>query len=134
MGGDRAPYAPIAGALSALAEIDPAHHIQLVGRSDAVGAQLDELLHGEFAHLRGARERVQIVEAPDVIEMRERPTSVIRGKPRSSMVVGLRLLSSHTADAFVSAGNTGAQMAASMVLLKLHPGLTRPAIATVFPT
>jgi glycerol-3-phosphate acyltransferase PlsX len=50
------------------------------------------------------------------------------------MVIGLKLHASGEADGFISAGNTGAQMAASVVLLKLHDGLTRPAIATIFPT
>ena len=80
------------------------------------------------------RERIAIVEAPDVIEMTDKPGSAIRGKPKSSMIVGLKLQADGLSDAFVSAGNTGAQMAASMVVLKLHTGLKRPAIATVFPT
>jgi glycerol-3-phosphate acyltransferase PlsX len=58
----------------------------------------------------------------------------VRGKPNSSMAVGLRLQPEGKSDAFVSAGNTGAQMAASLVVLRLHGGLSRPAIATVFPT
>ncbi|HMI45863.1 MAG TPA: hypothetical protein VK491_06830, partial [Gemmatimonadaceae bacterium] len=68
------------------------------------------------------------------IEMSEKPTSALRKKPNSSMVVGLRMQVDGKSDAFVSAGNTGAQMASSAMLLKLQPGLTRPAIATVFPT
>jgi glycerol-3-phosphate acyltransferase PlsX len=76
---------------------------------------------------------VEIVDAPDVIEMTDKPTAV-RGKPNSSMMVGLKLQSEGKSDAFVSAGNTGAQMAASMLLLRLHSGLKRPAIATIFPT
>jgi phosphate acyltransferase len=134
MGGDLAPHAPIAGALMALAELEAQHTIQLVGRSDVITAELDRLLAGEFASAAGTRERLAIVEAPDVIEMSERPTAAIRGKPRSSMVVGLKLHASEQADAFVSAGNTGAQMAASIFLLRLHAGLTRPAIATLLPT
>ncbi|MGH7690992.1 MAG: phosphate acyltransferase PlsX, partial [Gemmatimonadaceae bacterium] len=58
----------------------------------------------------------------------------IRGKPNSSMMVGLRLHAEKQCDAFVSAGNTGAQMAASVVLLRMHAGVKRPAIATIFPT
>src|SRR6185369_8003331 len=104
MGGDFAPQATVAGALLALAELDPAHSIQLVGRSAVIEEQLQSLMAGE------------------------------RGKPNSSMAVGLRLQAEGKSDAFVSAGNTGAQMAASMVLLRLHAGLNRPAIATFFPT
>jgi phosphate acyltransferase len=134
MGGDFAPQATVAGALSALTELDPTHIVQLVGRGDVIQQQLDSLLSGEFSGLTGARERLEIIEAPDVIEMTDRPSVAIRGKPNSSMVVGLRLQPEGRSDAFVSAGNTGAQMAASVVLLKLHAGLSRPAIATIFPT
>src|SRR4029079_16127146 len=68
------------------------------------------------------------------IEMTDKPGAAVRGKPNSSMIVGLKLQAKGDSEAFVSAGNTGAQMAASMVVLKLHAGLDRPAIATVFPT
>lgn len=128
MGGDHAPQAPVAGALDALAELDAAHSIQLVGRRAVIEEHLASLA-GSSSHLR----RVDIVDAPDVIEMTDKPTAV-RGKPNSSMMVGLRLQSDGRSDAFVSAGNTGAQMAASMLALRLHAGLKRPAIATIFPT
>jgi glycerol-3-phosphate acyltransferase PlsX len=134
MGGDFAPRATVAGALSALAELDPSHTIQLVGRGDAIREQLDSLLSGEFSGLSGARDRLELIEAAEVIEMTDKPSVAIRGKQDSSMVVGLRLQTEGRSDAFVSAGNTGAQMAASVVLLKLHAGLSRPAIATIFPT
>jgi glycerol-3-phosphate acyltransferase PlsX len=134
MGGDFAPQATVAGALLALAELDPAHSIQLVGRSAVIEAELQSLMAGELAALAVHRNRISIVEAPDVIEMSDKPSAAVRGKPNSSMVVGLRLQTDGQSDAFVSAGNTGAQMAASMVLLRLHAGLNRPAIATLFPT
>ena len=66
--------------------------------------------------------------------MTDKPGAAVRGKPNSSMIVGLKLQADGQSDAFVSAGNTGAQMAASMVVLRLHAGLKRPAIATIFPT
>ena len=128
MGGDHAPQAPVAGALEALAELDPAHTIQLVGRRAPIEEQL-RALQGEA----DARARVEIVDAADVIEMNEKPTAV-RSKPNSSMMLGLKLQAEGKSDAFVSAGNTGAQMAASMLALRLHAGLKRPAIATIFPT
>jgi glycerol-3-phosphate acyltransferase PlsX len=134
MGGDFAPIAPIAGALLALQELDERHVVQLVGRTAVIESQLTNLLSGEFSSASRVRKRVQIVDAPDVIEMSEKPTAGLRKKPNSSMVVGLRMQVEETSDAFVSAGNTGAQMATSAMLLKLQPGLTRPAIATVFPT
>ena len=134
MGGDFAPKAPIAGALLALQELDEPHVVQLVGRTSVIESQLKDLLSGELSSASRMRKRVQIIEAPDVIEMSEKPTAGLRKKPNSSMVVGIRMQVEGTSDAFVSAGNTGAQMATSAMLLKLQPGLTRPAIATVFPT
>src|SRR5690348_125403 len=135
MGGDFAPQATVAGALLALSELDSAHSIQLIGRTAVITEQLDVLLQdGQFSALRNQRERIVIVEAPDVIEMTDKPGAAVRGKPNSSMIVGLKLQADGQSDAFVSAGNTGAQMAASMVVLRLHAGLKRPAIATVFPT
>ncbi|MDP9278105.1 MAG: phosphate acyltransferase PlsX [Gemmatimonadota bacterium] len=134
MGGDFAPKAAIAGALLALQELDGTHTVQLVGRTSVIESQLATLLAGELSQASGVRDRTTIVEAPDTIEMSEKPTSALRKKPNSSMVVGLRMQVDGKSDAFVSAGNTGAQMASSAMLLKLQPGLTRPAIATVFPT
>lgn len=135
VGGDYAPAAPVAGALLALAELDPSHSIQLVGPSAVVQEELTRLLlDPEFDHLAAQRGRIGIVDAPDVIGMSEKPTAALRAKPRNSMAIGLRLQVEGASDAFVSAGNTGAQMAASALLLKLHPGITRPAIATLFPT
>jgi len=135
MGGDFAPQATVAGALLALSELDPAHSIQLVGRPEVVSATLDTLLgQPDYSALRSHRDRIAIVEAPDVIEMTDKPGAAVRGKPRSSMILGLKLQADGQSDAFVSAGNTGAQMAASMLVLRLHAGLKRPAIATIFPT
>lgn len=134
MGGDFAPKAPIAGALLALQELEDRHTVQLVGQTAVIESQLANLLAGELSSASSVRKRVQIVEAPDVIEMSEKPTAGLRKKPNSSMVLGIRMQVEDNSDAFVSAGNTGAQMATSAMLLKLQPGLTRPAIATVFPT
>ncbi|WP_396204622.1 phosphate acyltransferase PlsX [Gemmatimonas sp.] len=134
MGGDFAPRAPIAGALQALGALAPDHHIELVGQTAVIEAELETLLRDEFAALAHVRDRLSIVEAPEVIEMTDKPSVALRGKTNSSMVVGIKRVAEGRAHAFVSAGNTGAQMAASLVLLKLHPGLTRPAIGTIFPT
>lgn len=135
MGGDFAPQATVAGALLALSELDPAHSIQLVGRTAVINEQLAVLFDDkQFSALRAHRNRIVVVEAPDVIEMTDKPGAAVRGKPNSSMIVGLKLQADGHSDAFVSAGNTGAQMAASMLVLRLHASLKRPAIATVFPT
>jgi glycerol-3-phosphate acyltransferase PlsX len=128
MGGDHAPKAPVAGALEALAELDAAHSIQLVGRKQVIEEQLAGLnASGD------ARKRIEIIDAPDVIEMTDKPTDV-RKKPNSSMWLGLKIQAEGKSEAFISAGNTGAQMAASMMALRMHNGLKRPAISTVFPT
>jgi phosphate acyltransferase len=134
MGGDRAPHAPLAGALLALEELDAADVVQLVGPSDIVKPTLDELLSGEYARFATLAKRLELVPATDVITMSDKPMAAVRGKPNSSMVVGLKLQAAGESDAFVSAGNTGAQMAASTLIFRLHAGLTRPAIATIFPT
>jgi glycerol-3-phosphate acyltransferase PlsX len=134
MGGDFAPIAPIGGALLALQELDRSHAVQLVGRQAVVEAQLEALLAGEYAAAQSEVSRLEIVDARDSIAMSERPSAALRGKPQSSMHVGLGLQVSGRSDAFVSAGNTGAQMAISTFLLGLHPGVARPAIATIFPT
>ena len=128
MGGDHAPHAPVAGALEALGELGSAHTVQLVGQREAIEQEL-----GRLAVSADQRSRLEIIEAADVIEMTDKP-SAVRGKPNSSMMVGLKAQAEGKSDAFVSAGNTGAQMAASMLLLRLHAGLKRPAIATIFPT
>jgi phosphate acyltransferase len=133
MGGDHAPFAPVGGALLALAELPTEDRIQLIGRSSDVLAALDGAITGEFSALSAARDRIDLIDAPDVVGMGEKPTTVLR-RPESSMAVGLRRHAEGAADGFVSAGNTGAQMAASVQILKLHDGLKRPAIGAIFPT
>lgn len=126
MGGDEAPAVPVAGALEALAELPASTEILLVGRRDAIAAALEP--HD------AAADRLRIVEAPDVIAMSEKPLAAVRGKPKSSIRVGLELQKAGEADAFISAGNTGAVLAAATLLLGLHPGVERAAIAALFPT
>ncbi len=133
MGGDHAPTAPVGGALLALADLGPEHRVQLIGREADVRAALDAAVAGEYAALAAHRSRIDVVDARDVIAMADKPSAVIR-RPESSMSIGLRRHADGLADAFVSAGNTGAQMAASYNILGLHAGLKRPAIGTIFPT
>ena len=134
MGGDYAPRATIAGALQALAEIDSDHSVQLVGSTDAIERELSDLFGGELSHVAHKRDRIEIVEAPDTIDMSDRPTAALRGKPNNPMAVGIRMQTEGKSDAFVSAGNTGAQMAVSAVMLGLHAGLKRPPVSTILPT
>lgn len=134
MGGDFAPAAPVAGALLALSELDPEHRVQLIGRESVLREQLSAHLDGEHAALKPHATRIDFIDASEVIDMSDKPAAALRGKPNSSMHVGLKLQTKGESDAFVSAGNTGAQMAVSTVVLRLHAGVPRPAIATIFPT
>lgn len=134
MGGDFAPRAPIAGALLALGALPPHHQIELIGQTAVIESELDALLRGELAELAHVRDRITIVEAPDVIEMSDKPAAALRRKPNSSMVVGVKRVAEGEAQGFVSAGSTGAQMAISLMVLRLHAGITRPAIGAIFPS
>jgi phosphate acyltransferase len=127
MGGDSAPRNEIAGAVEALADLPDGFLIQLVGRPSAIEAELAR-------HPSADRGRLEIHEAADVIGMSEKPLQAIRKKPNSSMVVGLALQRDGRSDAFISAGNTGAILAGSTMLLGLHDGVERATVATLFPT
>jgi phosphate acyltransferase len=127
MGGDRAPDAEIDGTLAALGELEPGFLVQLVGRPDVIDAALAR--HGGVD-----RTRVQTRPASEVIGMSEKPLAAVRKKQDSSLVVGLKALAAAEADAFVSAGNTGAVLAASTMILGLHDGVERATVATPFPT
>lgn len=126
MGGDGAPAPELDGAVLALREF---HDIQLVvvGREDVLNAHLAR--HGDIDS-----ERLRVVHAPDVIGMDERPLAAVRRKPQSSLVVSMALQRTGTVDAFVSAGNTGASLAAATIMLGLHDGVDRAAVASPFPT
>lgn len=134
MGGDFAPQATIAGALHALDELDKGHSVQLVGQTPVIERELAASLSGELAHCAHVRDRIEIIEAPDLIDMADKPTVALRKKPKNPMAVGIKLQLDGLSDGFVSAGSTGAQMAVSTVMMGLHDGLTRPAIATILPT
>jgi len=133
MGGDFAPTAPVHGALLALAELGSGHRIQLIGREADIVAALDAATAGELSALAAQRARIDIVHAPDIVGMAEKPTAVLR-RPQSSMAIGLQRHAAGDADAFLSAGSTGAQMVGSVKWLGLHAGLERPAIGAIFPT
>ncbi len=126
MGGDFAPQALVQGALDALADMPASCNILLVGRTAEIEAALAE--HEDVP------DQIKVVEAPEVIEPHEQPLQAVRTKRKSSIVVGLRMQKEGRADAFISAGNTGAVLAASTMLLGLHHGVARAAIGTVLPT
>ena len=127
MGGDHAPRVEVEGVAQALGELPATFLVQLVGRSADIEAALTP-------HPDIDRARLQIVEAPEVVGMGEKPLAALRGKPKSSIAVGLGLQTKDQSDAFISAGNTGAVMAASTLILRLHHGVQRAAIGALLPT
>ncbi len=127
MGGDFGPRATVDGAYLYLKESPNDDHIILVGDQEQIKERLKHIPQ-KF------HERFTIVHAPDNIEMNESPTEAFKKKVNSSMVVGLKLHAQGEADAFVSAGHTGAQMAGSLLTLKRIPGVKRPAIGSFLPS
>ena len=124
MGGDRAPEEIVRGAVAAASQLGV--DVTLVGVVDAVERCLGSL---------GPRSPgLSVVAADEVIGMNEHPATAVREKRRSSIVLGLREVREGRADAFVSAGNTGAVMAAAILVLGRIRGVKRPALGTVFPT
>jgi glycerol-3-phosphate acyltransferase PlsX len=112
MGGDRGPEEIVAGAV------------------DAGSDTVQPVIVGP----RGLDTRgLELIEAPDVIAMDEKPTDAVRGKPDSSLVVACRAVGERQADAVVSAGNTGAMLAACLLEIRRIPGVRRPAIAVTIP-
>lgn len=126
MGGDFAPRETVEGALAAAADW-PQVRVILVGREDALRAALRQAG-------RGRAESVEIVHAADVIGMGDHPAESVRRKRDSSINVAVKLVGEGKADAAVSAGNTGAMVAASTLFLRLLPGVKRPGIAVALPT
>lgn len=119
MGGDHAPHQAVLGALDAAADgID----VVLVGDTP----QLED-------ELRDAGGVLPIVHAPDVITMADDPSSAIRSKKGASVTVAARMVSEGAALGMVSAGSTGAALAAAAIVIGRLPGVSRPAIATIFP-
>jgi glycerol-3-phosphate acyltransferase PlsX len=113
MGGDRAPDEVVLGAL------------------DAAADGIDVTLYGQ----RGLNTRgLPHVKTTERISMAEKPAEAVRAKPDSSLVAAVRAVAEHDADAVVSAGNTGAMLAAGLLYLRRLPGVMRPAIAVVIPS
>jgi phosphate acyltransferase len=123
MGGDHAPGVVVEGAVAAVRELGA--RVLLTGPR----AELERLLAGA-----GAGAGIEVVDAPATIAMHEHPAAAVRQKPDSSLVTGVRLVKEGRARAFVSAGNTGAVLAAGLFELKRARGVERPGLATVIPT
>lgn len=126
MGGDHGPHVTIPAALAYLKRNAEAQ-VVLVGLHDAIESELR-------AHKAGIGPRLRIHHATEIITMDDSPALALRNKKDSSMRVAVNLVKSGEAHACVSAGNTGALMAISRFVLKMLPGIERPAIATALPT
>ncbi|RMG90851.1 MAG: phosphate acyltransferase PlsX [Chloroflexi bacterium] len=127
MGSDNHPGPDVAGAVMAAREFGDT--IILVGDSNQIEAELSQLDTAGLA--------IELEHATQKVEMTDKPSEVVKGKPDSSMHVGLRLVREGAADAFVSAGNTGAVLGIAMlrqVGLGRIPGVKRPALGVIFPT
>jgi len=127
MGTDSHPEVEVQGAIEALRELPGEFEVVLVGDREVVEARLAQ--SGEYP-----RARLSVVHASQSIAPGEAPAAAVRRKQDSSIVVGLTLQREGKADAFVSAGSTGAVMAASLFILRPLPGVDRPAVATLLPT
>lgn len=124
MGGDFGPSVVVQGAVNGARTLDG--DLLLVGKSGEIREALADL------DVTGLS--VSVVDANDVIGMEEHPAQAVRRKPQSSIVVALQLIKDGHADAVVSAGNSGAVMAAALMVLGRVPGIDRPAIASNMPT
>lgn len=125
MGGDNAPQAPIQAAVDAIRTRTDIKVI-LTGQ--------EEVVREELSKYEYPKEQIELVDAPEVIEMAEPPVLAIRRKKQSSIVVGLNLVKSGEADAFVSAGSTGAVLVGGQTIVGKIRGIQRAPLAPLIPT
>lgn len=123
MGGDYAPREIVKG-VAQYASSHAGLSFIITGPKEAIEAEL--LLYPQIMN-------VEIVDAPEIIEMAEEPGRAVRTKETSSLVVAARLVKEGKADAFISAGNTGAVMAAALLICGRIKGIKRPAIGVILP-
>ncbi len=125
MGGDNAPASTVKGTVDALNKSQEIH-VFLVGQEDVIKKELEQYTYPE--------ERLTIVPASEVIEMAEPPVMAIRRKKDSSIVVGMKMVHDGQADAFVSAGSTGAVLVGGQLVVGRVKGVERPPLAPLIPT
>jgi glycerol-3-phosphate acyltransferase PlsX len=123
MGSDECPVPEILAASQLAAE---GENVLLVGKKDLIEEHLKTLGISNFP--------VTIYDAPDIVDMTDKPVESFRKKPNNSMAVGLKLVQLGQAEAFVTAGNTGAAAFNAITILKRMPGISRPALAAIIPT
>ena len=129
MGGDHAPRNVVAGAVEALHESKGRFSLILVGQEERINAELNNL--GEDV---GVSQSLSVVDAREIIDMNDVPTVALKTKKDSSIGVGITLHRDGQADGFVSAGNTGAVLSASTIILGRIEGVGRPTIGALIPT
>jgi glycerol-3-phosphate acyltransferase PlsX len=127
MGGDLAPQATVEGAYLYQKETRSQHQLFLIGHKNVLRTEIEK-------HSDPSSYNIELIHAEENIGMEESPTEALKQKKDSSMQVGLRLHKEGAVDAFVSAGNTGAQMAASLFNLGRISGALRPAIGSFLPS
>lgn len=125
MGSDNYPVPDVEGAVLAARDAGEDEEIILVGDRDRIEAELSKHAIDGLP--------LSVTHASTVIEMTDRPARAVRSRPDSSMVVGMDIVRSGAADAFVSAGNTGGALAAALFRLGRIRGIRRPGLATLFP-
>jgi len=126
MGGDNAPDEIISGALESIELLGENDELILVGQKERIEPQLPPPKSREGA--------ITVVDAPEIIGMDEAPIESLRKKHKSSIAVMAKMAKKNQADAVISAGNTGACVAAFQMRMRTLPGVNRPGIAVVFPT
>ncbi len=124
MGGDNAPQAQIDGAIRAVNETDI--NIVLVGKEDVI--------KNELSKYKYPSDRVEVVNADEVITNHEEPVKAVRGKKNSSLVIAANMVKNGEGDALLSCGNTGALLTAGLLIVGRIKGILRPALATTLPT
>lgn len=127
MGGDHAPSIVVEGVLQALQRASGQVEVLLIGPEEPLRQEL-------AAHSVTEALPLHVIHAPEVIGMDEAPAAAVKTKRQSSIHVGLAAHREGRANAFVSAGNTGAVMAASLFILGRLPGVARPSVIGFFPT
>ena len=125
MGGDNAPGEIVKGAVDALGR-EASLHIVLVGRKEDIDRELAKYSYD--------KNRIEVVHAEEVIETAEPPVNAIRKKKDSSIVVGMKMVKEGQADAFVSAGSSGAILVGGQVIVGRIKGVERPPLAPLIPT
>ena len=125
MGGDNAPAEIVKGAVDAVSSREDIK-VFLVGQEDVVREELQKYPYPQ--------ERIEVVDAPEVIEMAEPPVQAIRKKKQSSLVVGMNMVKQREADAFVSAGSSGAVLVGGQTIVGRIRGIKRPPLAPIIPT